>query len=274
MISVCSETPLPGRLSLRSALGPEASTTPSLIRRTLEGRGVGPLSLATGKTLTMGRQRCSGWRRSGCPRSGWRESGSLPAGSPPSGWAPVRFAPVRLAPLRLAPLKLSPLRLRPERSQGLHFKPAPITAIVAVTGFGCQPTDQRGVPRPQGSACDAGAYELDTTPLRVMITAGPSGTVTTPNVTFSFRANQPATFQCQLDGGALAPCSSPFSAGPLALGMHTFTVQGTDIPGNHNSVSRSFTIAAAPPGGGAPSITNVTQSHRIWRRGASARASA
>ena len=100
-----------------------------------------------------------------------------------------------------------------------------------------------------------------------MITAGPSGTVTTPNVTFSFRANQPATFQCQLDGGALAPCSSPFSAGPLALGMHTFTVQGTDIPGNHNSVSRSFTIAAAPPGGGAPSITNVTQSHRIWRRG-------
>ncbi len=28
------------------------------------------------------------------------------------------------------------------------------------TGAGCQPTDQRGVPRPSGSACDIGAYEV------------------------------------------------------------------------------------------------------------------
>lgn len=54
MISVCIEKPLPGRLSLRSALGPEASTTPSLVRRTLEGRGVGTRSLATGMTLNNG----------------------------------------------------------------------------------------------------------------------------------------------------------------------------------------------------------------------------
>jgi Putative Ig domain len=116
------------------------------------------------------------------------------------------------------------------------------------TGFGCQPTDQRGVPRPQGSACDSGAYELDTTPLAVTITSGPSGNVTTPNVSFSFSANQPATFMCQLDGGALASCNSPFSAGPLALGSHTFTVEGTDIPGNHSSASRSFTIVVSSPG--------------------------
>ena len=115
------------------------------------------------------------------------------------------------------------------------------------TGFGCQPTDQRGVPRPQGPACDSGAYELDTTPLAVTISSGPSGNVTSPNVSFSFSANQPATFQCQLDGSALAACSSPFSAGSLGLGSHTFTVQGTDIPGNHNTAARTFTIVSAPP---------------------------
>ena|GEM_PF-6054367 len=114
------------------------------------------------------------------------------------------------------------------------------------TGSGCLPTDQRGVPRPQGPACDTGAYELDTTPLRVSIMSGPSGRTTMRTVTFTFSANQPASFQCRLDRRAFAPCSSPFTTGPLAGGEHTFTVLGTDIPGNHVAVSRSFAIVVAP----------------------------
>ena len=38
-------------------------------------------------------------------------------------------------------------------------------AIDAAAGIGgCPATDQRGVPRPQGPACDAGAVELAATP--------------------------------------------------------------------------------------------------------------
>lgn len=37
-------------------------------------------------------------------------------------------------------------------------------AIDAGTSVGCPPTDQRGVPRPQGTACDIGAFELPVVP--------------------------------------------------------------------------------------------------------------
>jgi hypothetical protein len=121
------------------------------------------------------------------------------------------------------------------------------------TGSGCLATDQRGVPRPQGAGCDAGAYELVTKPLEVTITSGPSGTVTTPDVSFSFSAEAPSTFQCKLDGGTFQPCSSPFSAGPLTLGQHTFSVQATDSADKMGPVtaSRTFTIVAVGSGGGA-----------------------
>ena len=126
------------------------------------------------------------------------------------------------------------------------------------TGFGCEATDQRGVPRPQGPACDAGAYELVTTPLVVTIISGPSGPVNTPVVSFSFSAEKPSTFQCGLDGGVFEPCTSPFTAGSLALGAHTFTVQATDTADNMGpvSASRTFTIVAPGAGSNAGSSAN------------------
>ncbi len=157
-------------------------------------------------------------------------------------------------------------------------------ALPIDTGAGCQATDQRGVPRPQGPACDSGAYELDTTPLHVTIDSGPSGEVTMPAVSFAFSANQPATFKCALDGAAPAPCSSPFNAGPLPLGPHSFTVVGTDIPGKTASASRSFTVVPPPLGGGSagggstggaslgsgaatPRISGASQTNAVWREG-------
>jgi hypothetical protein len=130
------------------------------------------------------------------------------------------------------------------------------------TGSGCQGTDQRGVPRPQGSACDAGAYELDTTAPAVTITSGPSGTVTTRTVRFGFRAGEPATFLCKLDAEAFASCSSPFTARSLALGRHTFSTRATDIAGNAGPViSRTFTIALRPR------VSDLRQSASRWREG-------
>jgi hypothetical protein len=52
----------------------------------------------------------------------------------------------------------------------------------------------------------------------------------TPRIGFS--ANRPVSFACSLDGGALEPCSSPFTpALPLADGNHGFVVTGVDVAG-------------------------------------------
>ncbi len=150
------------------------------------------------------------------------------------------------------------------------------------TGFGCEPTDQRGVPRPRPPGCDSGAYQLVTPPLVVSITSGPSGTVFTPDVSFSFTAEEPSAFECKLDGGEFQACSSPHGVGPLTPGKHTFTVRASD-PADllAGETSRTFTFeeglvtcACGPPlrfeevkGPTAPIVSNLTQSASRWRVG-------
>ncbi len=150
------------------------------------------------------------------------------------------------------------------------------------TGFGCEPTDQRGVPRPPPPGCDSGAYQLVTGPLVVSITSGPSGTVTTPDVSFTFSAEEPSTFECTLDGGIPLPCTSPFAVGPLPSGQHTFRVKASD-PDDllTGEASRTFTVTPASSTCGCllgpplrivnphltPSVSGLTQSHARWREG-------
>jgi CSLREA domain-containing protein len=150
------------------------------------------------------------------------------------------------------------------------------------TGFGCEPTDQRGVPRPPPPGCDSGAYQLVSGPLIVSITSGPSGTVFTSDVSFSFTAEEPSTFECTLDGGEFQACSSPHRVGPLTPGKHTLTVRASD-PADllTGEASRTFTFeqglpacACAPPSPfeevkspPAPSVSNLAQSASRWRDG-------
>jgi hypothetical protein len=47
--------------------------------------------------------------------------------------------------------------------------------------------------------------------------------------TFTFSANDPlATFECRLDAGAWAACTSPKSLGRVSVGQHTFAVRAVD----------------------------------------------
>lgn len=86
----------------------------------------------------------------------------------------------------------------------------------------------------------------DTTAPNVSIGSGPPATTTETSATFSFSANEKATFRCRLDGGGLSPCQSPQSYSGLAAGNHSFTVEATDDAGNRSVASHSWRITPPP----------------------------
>jgi hypothetical protein len=109
-------------------------------------------------------------------------------------------------------------------------------------------TDQRDLLRPQGAACDAGAYEVDQPP-DVVLDSGPSGVISGGTVTFTFHSDEPGvSFQCKLDGqtpGAFTACVSPASYG-VPPGGYAFAVRALDGTGNASPApaTRAFTVAA------------------------------
>jgi hypothetical protein len=50
--------------------------------------------------------------------------------------------------------------------------------------------------------------------------------------TFSFSADEPASFTCSLDGAAFTACSSPVQYADVDPGWHTFAVRAADAAGN------------------------------------------
>ena len=116
--------------------------------------------------------------------------------------------------------------------------------------------------------------------------AGVQVSGTTATISFSTFAQDLARFECSVDGGAFAPCSSPTQLTGLAVGGHTISVRGVDNAGNTGDAdTRSFTIdrpatgvgtgAAQQPSGGssstadktAPKVTVVARSSRVSKKG-------
>jgi hypothetical protein len=88
-----------------------------------------------------------------------------------------------------------------------------------------------------------------THPPQTTITQAPNdGTSTSPSIAFSSSAGG-STFECKLDSGAFAPCTSPKSYSGLALGTHTFQVRATDTNAitDPTPATASWTITATPP---------------------------
>jgi Ca2+-binding RTX toxin-like protein len=102
------------------------------------------------------------------------------------------------------------------------------------------------------AGCLAGAQPAAAAAPETTITAGPaSDALTNDNTpTFEFSADQPATFACALDGGeaAAVPCSSPYTAGPLADGRHSVSIVATTgVEADPTPAVRAFTVDATPP---------------------------
>ena len=69
-----------------------------------------------------------------------------------------------------------------------------------------------------------------------------------PTPTFAFSSSEPgSSFECKVDSGAYAACSSPKTTSHLADGSHTFSVRATDPAGNPDPTpaSRTFTVRTA-----------------------------
>jgi calcineurin-like phosphoesterase family protein len=111
-----------------------------------------------------------------------------------------------------------------------------------------------------GATFDSGSSTChnapDGTPPQTTIDSGPAGTTSASSATFSFSSSETdSTFQCRLDGGAWAACTSPSTRSGLASGTHSFEVRATDAAGNTDpspaargwSVQRDAAASEEPP---------------------------
>jgi hypothetical protein len=91
-------------------------------------------------------------------------------------------------------------------------------------------------------------WTIDLTPPDTEIAPEPPA-VTGPQASFSFEADEDATFECRLDGGAWVECSSPRFYSDLAGGSHTFEVAAIDAAGNTDPTPASWgwTVDLSPP---------------------------
>ena len=125
----------------------------------------------------------------------------------------------------------------------LNYRPLPSSPAIDLGGATCPATDQRDVVRPDGDGCDSGSYE---TPAPETVANAPVDNYN-PQVTFSSPDTPGATFQCKLDAGAYAACTSPY--GPaMSDGPHTVTVRAIDPDGyvDPSPASVSF-VKESPP---------------------------
>jgi hypothetical protein len=101
------------------------------------------------------------------------------------------------------------------------------------------------------------AYTIDNTLPAVSITAAPDDLSGSTDASISFTATDSdgiASIECQLDGGAWEPCSSPIRYSGLSDGEHTVTVRATDNVGNTGSASHTWTVDSIPPAAAAPRL--------------------
>lgn len=90
-------------------------------------------------------------------------------------------------------------------------------------------------------------FTVDTVAPRTTIDDGPDDDTTDRRPTFSFEADEDATFACSVDDGLPVVCDNTFQpVAPLDLGAHTFEVRATDRAGNTEPVParRSFRVIA------------------------------
>jgi hypothetical protein len=94
------------------------------------------------------------------------------------------------------------------------------------------------------------SFVIDNAGPTTTFTSSPPAQSNAASGSFAFSANESVSgYQCRLDGGSFAGCSSPEPYGPLADGPHTFDVKAVaDLAGNPGTTtSHAWTIDTVPP---------------------------
>ena len=109
------------------------------------------------------------------------------------------------------------------------------------------------------------AWTVDQTAPNTSFLSTPSNPSANPTPTFGLGSTEtPSTFECDLDGGGWASCSTPFTTPALGDGSHTLKARATDAAGNTDASEITFTWlvdATAPTG----SITSPAERRRRRR---------
>jgi hypothetical protein len=98
------------------------------------------------------------------------------------------------------------------------------------------------------------SFNVDTQPPNTTIISFPGEPISSAlsSATFAFASSASgATFECRLDGGIWAPCTSPVSYGGLAAGVHVFEVRAVDRLGVVDPSSASVSFRVDTPVNGA-----------------------
>ncbi|MEW5853280.1 MAG: hypothetical protein AB2A00_31155 [Myxococcota bacterium] len=92
-------------------------------------------------------------------------------------------------------------------------------------------------------------WVIDQTPPDTSITAQPNNPTNQTAATFSFTSTEGGTFECDLDGGGFAACTSPRTYSGLSESTHVFSVRATDPAGNTDASAATFTwvVDRTPP---------------------------
>ena len=97
------------------------------------------------------------------------------------------------------------------------------------------------------------ATEVDFAPPVTFIGVPPATTARTFSVPFSSNRSGTTAFECRLDAGAFAPCSSPMQLSNLGLGAHSVSVRSRNRFGTSGTTQASFTVQQpAAPANPAP----------------------
>ncbi len=105
----------------------------------------------------------------------------------------------------------------------------------------------------------------DTTAPQTSITSGPAAKTTSTSASFAFSSSEAgSSFECKLDSGSWAGCTTPKAYSGVAVGSHQFSVRAIDAAKNVDGTpaAQSWTVESEvvtpPPADTTPPQTSIT----------------